>query len=105
MRVFILAAAFAASALPAVTFAQQPAAPAPAPAAGAAKFSTATSTIGALMADAAAKAVLDKHLPQLAQAGDQVPKEVTLKQIQEQAPQFLTPELLAAIDADLAKIK
>jgi para-nitrobenzyl esterase len=93
MRALFLAAAMVVASVPAGAFAQ--AAP---------KFSTASSTIGQLMADPQAKAVLEKHLPQISQAGDQVAGQ-TLKQLQGMAPDRLPDAKLAEIDADLAKIK
>lgn len=82
------------------------AAPAAAQAPAKAKFSTGESTLGALMDDAAAKAVLEKHIPglvsnpQLSQA-----RSITLKQLQSFAGDLVSDELLAKIDADLAAIK
>ena len=64
---------------------------------GAPKFST--STIAELVANAEAKAVLEKHMPQVISAADQV------EGLQGMAPDRLTDPLLTAIDADLAKIK
>lgn len=90
MRALILAAALLTASVPA--YAQAP------------KFSTATSTVNAMIADPAAKAVLEKHMPQIVGAAAQV-GEQTLKQLQGMAPDRLTDKLLADIDADLAKIK
>lgn len=74
--------------------------------AAAAKFNTTDTTIGDLLANAEAKAVLEKHLkefvsnPQIEQASS-----MTLKQIQSYAGDALSDAKLAAVDADLAKIK
>ena len=68
------------------------------------KFSTAATTIGDLLANEQAKAVLVKHIPQIAEAGAMVGGQ-TLKQVQGMAPDRLTDKILADIDADLAKIK
>jgi para-nitrobenzyl esterase len=68
------------------------------------KFSTAATTITDLLANAEAKAVLLKHIPQIADAGGMVGDQ-TLKQLQSMAPDRLTDKILADIDADLAKIK
>lgn len=82
------------------------AAPVAAQAQAKARFSTGESTLGALMDDAAAKAVLEKHIPglvsnpQLSQA-----RSITLKQLQSFAGDLLSDELLAKIDTDLAAIK
>jgi hypothetical protein len=68
------------------------------------KFSTASTTIGDLMANAEAKAVLEKHMPQILQYAGMVGGQ-TLKQLQGMAPDQMTDELLAKVDADLVKIK
>lgn len=100
MRTLFLATVLAVT-VPAAAFAQAAATPAPA---AAAKFSTAATTINDLLANAEAKAVLVKHLPQIAEAGAMVGGQ-TLKQVQGMAPDRLTDKILADIDADLAKIK
>lgn len=75
-------------------------------AAPAAKFSTASSTIGDLLDNAAAKAVLEKHLPALVgNAQIEMARTMTLKQIQGMAGDMLSDEALAKVDADLAAIK
>jgi hypothetical protein len=77
----------------------------PAAAAAAGGFSTESSTIADLLASPAAKAVLEKHIPdivsnpQISQAGT-----MTLKGIQQYAPDALTDDKLSKIDADLKKI-
>jgi hypothetical protein len=92
MRSLFLTAAVVALASPVAVYAQ------------AAKFSTASTTIADLMANAEAKAVLEKHMPQIAQAAGQIGSQ-TLKGLQSMAPDRITDKLLADIDADLAKIK
>lgn len=80
--------------------------PAPAQTAAApATLSTESSTIGDLMDNPAAKAILVKHLPDVV-AGDQIDmaKGMTLRDIQQYAADVITAEKLAAIDADLAKL-
>jgi hypothetical protein len=75
-------------------------------AAPAAKFSTEASTIGDLLDNAAAKAVLEKHLPALVgNAQIEMARAMTLKQIQAMAGDMLSDEVLAKVDADLAAIK
>jgi len=64
-------------------------------------YSTA-STIGELMADPAAKAVLAKHFPMALDGGPD--KEMTLKELHDNAPSLLTEKIMADIDADLAKL-
>jgi hypothetical protein len=71
----------------------------------AAPMSTDKTTIGAMMENADAKAVLAKHMPQMVsnpQFAQAAP--MTLKQIQEFAPDMITAETLKKIDEDLAKI-
>jgi hypothetical protein len=94
--------------VPAVAVAQTaPAAPAaPAEAAKpAAKFNLDT-PIGELLANDAAKAVLDKDLPGLTQLPQlEMIKGLSLKQLQPYSDGKLTDELLAKTEADLAAIK
>ena len=77
---------------------------APAPAASAAALSTAATPIGTLIDNAAAKAVVDRHVPglldhpQIGQA-----RGMTLRAIQQYVPP-LTDAKLAEIDADLARL-
>jgi para-nitrobenzyl esterase len=68
-------------------------------------YSTSETDIGTLLDNPATRAVLEKHMasmvsnPRFEQA-----RAMTLKQVQSAAPQILTDELLAKVDADLAKI-
>lgn len=80
-------------------------APAPAAAAGAKHYSTADTPIGTLLADPAAKAIVDKRIPGFS-ANPQISmvSSATLAQIQPMKPDLLTDALLASIDADLAKL-
>lgn len=104
MRAFTTLAALAALTMPVAAFAQ--AAPA-APAATAAPthYTTADTTISVLLGDPAAKAVLMKIIPeiagseQIAQAGG-----LTLKAIQQYAPDRLPDAKLSEIDYELAKL-
>lgn len=76
----------------------------PAMAAGA-PYTTADTTIGTLVDDAAAKAVLEKHMPGFSSNPQlEMAKAMTLKQIQGFAPDMIKDETLAKIDADLAKL-
>jgi hypothetical protein len=87
-------------------------APASTPQAG--KYTTNTTTLGTLVADPAAKAVLTKHLPQLLNSdgpGGGVQEQasaMTLKEIQEATRAYsgdsLSDKILAEIDQDLAKL-
>jgi para-nitrobenzyl esterase len=68
------------------------------------KFSTATSTINDLVANPEAKAVLQKHMAPIVDMAGQIGTQ-TLKGLQAMAGDQIPDSLLAAIDADLAKIK
>jgi len=78
---------------------------APVLAADAKVMSTAETTIGDLLANPDAKAIVDKYMPGFS-ANPQVEmaKSMTFKQIQQFAPDQIKDELLAKIDADLTKI-
>jgi len=92
MRNLVFAAALLAAAIPATAFAD------------AAKFTTSTSTIGELMANPEAKAVLERRMPQIMQYAGQLGGQ-TLKQLQGMASGMISDQMLADIDADLEKIK
>ncbi|UTP41419.1 hypothetical protein M9M90_09665 [Phenylobacterium sp. LH3H17] len=78
----------------------QDAAAAPAPA------SVDATPVMQLVDNPATKAVVDKHIPQLAShpAYDQF-KEMTLKQLQPLSQGAITDEMLVALQADLDKVK
>jgi hypothetical protein len=80
-----------------------PAAAAPAPTGK--TYSTADTTIGDLLADPAAKAVIDKHIPGFSD-NPNIGKasSMTLRQIQPFAHDKITDEVLKAIDADFANL-
>lgn len=106
MRVFLIAAAAAmtVSGLPALAQAA-PTGNAPA-ATTTAKYSTADTDLGTLLDNPVTKAIVEKHIPGMT-ANDQVDmaRGMTLKAIQQYAPDDVTDERLAAIDADLAKLQ
>lgn len=68
-------------------------------------YSTATTEIGTLLDDPAAKAILEKHIPGMT-TDDQVDmaRAMTMKDIQQYSPDAITDKMLAAIDADFAKL-
>ena len=70
------------------------------------KYTTADTEIGTLLDDPAARAILDKLVPEMT-SNDQIDmaRAMTLKSIQAYAPDDLTDELLAKIDAEFAKLK
>ena len=73
----------------------------PALAAGA-PYTTADTTIGSLLDDPAAKAILDKHMPGFSGNPQvEMARSMTLKQIQGFAPDQISDEVLAKVDADL----
>ena len=100
MKLLVLAALALA---PATAVAQS--APAPAPVTPAAKFNLDT-PIQDLVADAAAKAVLEKDLPGLIGLPQyEMFKALSLKQVQAYSDGKLTDEMLAKTATDLAAIK
>jgi cytochrome P450 len=73
--------------------------------AAATRYSTADTKIGSLLADPAARAVLDKHFPGV--SGDKrigMAKGMTLRAVQKFAPDKFTTELLDAADVELASL-
>jgi hypothetical protein len=102
-----LALAVLSLAQPAQAAHQGHAAPAAAPTAApaAARFSTANTIIADLLANDAAKAVLERHLPGFSQHPQiSMAARMTLRAVQGFAPQQLTNERLDAIDAELAAL-
>lgn len=70
------------------------------------KFSTATSTVGALLDNADAKAAFVAAFPEAAENPQlEAARDMTLQDIKSYAPQVFTDEKLSALDAELAKIK
>jgi len=68
-------------------------------------FSVSRSTIRQLLDDDAARAILEKHFPEMIDHPElQVAAGMTLKAVAAYAPQILTPEKLQAVDADLARL-
>jgi hypothetical protein len=77
-----------------------------APAAAAqSQYSTAATDIGVLLDDPAAKAVLVKYVPDLANSEQiDMVRSMTLRDVQGFAPDKVTDKALADMDADLAKL-
>jgi predicted component of type VI protein secretion system len=100
MRLTLIAFAAALALTPAIASAQ-----AAASAAAAAHYSVDNTTIAELLADPAAKAAVEKHVPGML-SNDQIEmaKDMTLKQIQQFAPDNLTDKTLGDIDAEFAKL-
>ena len=99
MRVLLIAALLTAPLSFNAVFAQTPA-----PAA-AAHYTTASTTIGTLLDDPSARAVVDKHIPGFSsQAQIDLARSMTMKAIQQYAPDKYTDQVLGEIDADLAKL-
>ncbi|HUD90891.1 hypothetical protein [Sphingobium sp.] len=106
MRYFLLAAAVALTVASVPALAQTaPAAPAPTTAPAPTKYTTTDTDLGTLLDNPAAKAIIEKHIPGMT-TNDQVDmaRGMTLKAIQQYAPDDVTDARLAAIDADLAKL-
>ena len=97
-----LAALATLAAVPA--FAQPAAAPAAAAPAAAGPLSVDKTTIGALWANPAAKAVLEKDVPGIDQYMDQI-KDMTLAQVAPMSQGAIDDAKLKAIQAELDKIK
>ena len=99
MKSLALALALLAAATPAAVLAQE------APAAAAPAYSTAKTPLGELLDNPATNAVLEKHIPGISKNTEVEPvRGLPLKEIQQYAPDRLPDSLLAAIDADLAKV-
>ena len=91
------------AAIPASVLAQT--APAATATAAARHYTTGDTPIGTLLADPAAKAIVDKHIPGFSTNPQiSVVSNATLLQIQPMKPALLTDALLTSIDADLAKL-
>lgn len=94
--------------LPVLAAAEPVATPAPTPtptAVAAAKFSTTESKIGDLLDNPTTKAVLDKDLPGLSTNENiDMARGMTLKQVQQFAPDKITDARLATVDADFAAL-
>lgn len=103
MRAFATAALLLLSSAPATVLAQT--APAAPTAAAPAHYTTADTDIGTLLDDPAAKAVLDKHMPGFS-TRDQIDmaRSMTLKGVQQYAPEMITDKVLSDIDVDLAAL-
>lgn len=68
-------------------------------------YTTQETTIGVLLADPAAKAIIDKHIPELSDNPSiSMAAGATLRALQQMAGDKISTEALDAIDADLAKI-
>ncbi len=69
-------------------------------------YSTATTPIGTLLDDAAARAIVDRHLPKLS-ADRRIffARKLTLRAIQPMSQGEITVRQLAAIDADLKRLR
>jgi hypothetical protein len=114
MRLTLIALGAALAIAPAASFAQTAAPSAPAAssaastlpgAAQAAAFKTDTTTVGDIMDNPAALAVVKTHLAGLF-ASDQIEmaRGMTLKALQQYAAESVTDKALAAIDADFASL-
>lgn len=100
-RIFIASALLLAASISATGSYAQTAAPA----AAAAAYNVEATDIGTLLDDPTAKAIVDKHLPGFT-ANDQISmaRGMTLKSVQQYAPDMVTDKALAAIQTDLAKL-
>lgn len=69
------------------------------------KYTTAATEVGVFLDDLAAKAIVEKNMPGFT-TNEQVDQArgMTLKQVQQYAPDSMTDAVLAKIDADFAKL-
>jgi hypothetical protein len=68
-------------------------------------YSTSETDIGTLADIPAIRAIIDKHLPGMtSNAQFEMARSMTFKQVQQFAPDQITDERLALIDADIAKL-
>ncbi|MET0371882.1 MAG: hypothetical protein ABW039_10960 [Sphingobium sp.] len=69
------------------------------------RYTTEETDVGTLLDDPAAKAVLVKHLPEIAKSEQiDMARSLTLRQMQSFASDKVTDETLAKIDADLVNL-
>ena len=109
MRSLIFAAALAGFAAPVAAQADANAhttsADATASTATKAHYNTGETDIGTLLDDPASRVVIDRHLPGFADNPQlEMARGLTLRALQQYAPDMITTEKLDAIDADLTKI-
>jgi hypothetical protein len=106
MSRYALVAALLVGAVGPAFAADAPAAAPPAPTAAAGKpYTSAATTIGTLLDDPAAKAILVKYIPELANSAQiDMARGLTLKQIQAYSGDRLSDETLGKIDWDLSKL-
>ena len=104
MRVVSLAAILMAC-VPFTTTHAQSSASAPKSAAAQAHYNTSDTTIGALLDDPAAKAIVDKYIAGFSSGGQiNMVRDMTLKGLQQYSPEKITDQALAQIDLELAKL-
>jgi para-nitrobenzyl esterase len=104
---FIICAAILLVATPHGTLLAQPAAPSKTPTHAAAKapYNTNETDIGTLLDDPAARAIVDKHLQGFASSGQMdAVRGMTLKALQQYAPDKISDQALTEIDMELAKL-
>jgi hypothetical protein len=86
-------------------WAQAPAPPAPAQAAAATSYSVTTTKIGTLLDTPALLVIFKKHLPEIVSNPQvELGRDLTLPDIVQYEPDVVTPEKLAAIDAELKAV-
>ena len=99
-RIFSASALLLAASVSATGSYAQTAAPAAATA-----YNVEATDIGSLLDNPAAKAIIDKHLPGFtANENISMARGMTLKSVQQYAPDMVTDKALAAIQTDLAKL-
>jgi hypothetical protein len=108
LAALVLAAPAIASAQTATAPAASPTSTTPAasvPATSGRPYSTSTTDLGTILDDPDAKAIVDKYVPGFSK-NDQVDmaRAMTLKDVQQYAPDQLSDKVLAEIDSDFAKL-
>jgi para-nitrobenzyl esterase len=69
-------------------------------------YNSLTTTLGTMLDDPAAKAVLEKHIPQVLDSPQiDMARGVTLSALQSYMPQLISDDLLETLDAELAKLR
>ena len=105
MRFVMYLSLLASAALLTLSYAQATPAPAQTAPAAAAKYTTADTDVGTLLDNPATKAILAKYLPELVSSPQiDMARSMTLQSMQNYAPDKLTNETLAKVDAELAKV-
>ena len=101
MRPFVLIIVLLSAVVPAIAIAQSTEAASPA----AGHYTTADTPLGDILDDPAARAVLDMYAPQVSHGAQiDMARGMTLQSLQQYAPDALSDQVLAKMDAEFAKL-